>query len=181
MRVKVTLSSWRQKDPEITVTVINRGLAPVDLISLAIGFQAIIGLIYISELSDSIYGDDEALLHRLDPGSQRHWHYPLSLLAEKMDEEFGSVRLNWFFTRLHSGRPRIKWRLYSLFIPLLVPLYYLMSGLVVCADLGNGVQKSSFPNHVLLMKLVSRVATLESLRQKALQANESNNPNSAEI
>jgi hypothetical protein len=180
IRVKTHISSWREKEPEITVTVINRGLAPVDLVSLAIGFRAILGLIYISELSDSVYRDGRTL-HRLEPGSQRNWHYSLRELAEKVDAEMGAPRLNWFVTKLSSGRPRIKWQLLAVFIPVFGILNYLMSGLVISADLGNGVQKSSLPSQVLMIRLFSYVATLENSRREGLQTNGSSNPNGAGI
>jgi hypothetical protein len=177
IRVKVSLSSWRAEDPEIIVTVINRGLASVDLISLTIGFQAIIGLVYIAELSDSNYRSDKSLLHRLEPGSQRNWHYPLSGLGEKVDAGIGTATLNWFISKLPSGRPRIKWRLYRSFIPFSSFLQLLMAGLVVSVDLGNGVQRNSLPNHVLMMRLLPY---MEKSRQKDPQATKLDKPNDME-
>jgi hypothetical protein len=161
VRVKLSLSGWwRTEDADVTVTVINRGLAPVDVSSIVMSFRMFFGTIHIAELTGSNYRSDEAPLLRLEPGSQRKWNYKLSDLARQAALDFDSTGpLRNLFARLSSGRPRVKFTLSRILFPLPF-LHYLLSGVAMSVDLGNGIQKSSLPSYVLTLRLFLHPAYL---------------------
>jgi hypothetical protein len=66
------------KDSDLTVTVTNKGLAPVDVLAIILGFRSFFSLIYIVELSPAYRHTGEELPLRLEPGSQRKWSYKIS-------------------------------------------------------------------------------------------------------
>lgn len=158
-RVKVRVHPprqwWSGEDRDVTIVVVNSGLAPVDVEELVVCVQFYASFVTVLRFSTA---DNSGDVLRLLPGSRKRWKLKIAapFLAalngatnSKDSRGFPVGQSLRLLPTLSADMPRIRLSVPWLYLRglILTPFTLIKTfGVMAAVDLGNGTTRSTFPN-----------------------------------